>query len=406
MSRLLYQAELPRRESGPLGQGSGITSPHTESNRRPSPYHGDALPTELWGPRALEGYPVSLPSAKTSHNLASEWAYLASIPQTTYMASTGSGWTANSIPDQTGRRILVTGANSGLGYVTALELARHGASVLMAVRDQAKGQDALGRIQTQCRGTADVSLVELDLADLANIRALVDQIGDSQLDVLINNAGIMAIPRQLTVDGFERQLGTNHLGHMALTLGLLPNLMASGHGGVRSRVVTVSSGAHRLGRINLDDLMGVSSYHPWRAYGQSKLANLLFTLELQRRLDLVKAPVDAYSAHPGYADTNLQSVGPAMRGDKRGQSMMAWANAKLAQPAEMGALPTLYAATESGIPAGAFIGPDGFLEQRGYPKVVSPNSAGRDGQMARELWDASEVLIGMSFDEVVSTSLT
>jgi NAD(P)-dependent dehydrogenase (short-subunit alcohol dehydrogenase family) len=317
------------------------------------------------------------------------------------MASTGTKWTSTSIPDQTGRRILVTGANSGLGLVTALELARHGAEVLMAVRDPHKGQQARERILTQCSGSANVALVSLDLADLSSVQSLVSELAGTQLDVLINNAGIMAIPRQLTVDGFERQLGTNHLGHMALTLGLLPNLLAHGAGAVRARVVTVSSGAHRLGRINLDDLMGVASYHPWRAYGQSKLANLLFTLELQRRLDAIAAPVDAYSAHPGYADTNLQSVGPQMRGDERGQSMMKWANARLAQPAEMGALPTLYAATESGIPAGAFIGPDGFLEQRGYPKIVSPNAAGRDAQMARRLWDASEVLIGMTFDQAV-----
>ena len=320
------------------------------------------------------------------------------------MASSGAKWTAHSMPDQTGKRMLVTGANSGLGYVTALELARHGASVLMAVRDPQRGQEALERLQAQCGGVADATLVPLDLADLSSVSSLVEQLAGSQLDVLINNAGIMAIPRQLTVDGFERQLGTNHLGHMALTLGLLPNLMASGRSGVRARIVTVSSGAHRLGKINLDDLMGVASYQPWRAYGQSKLANLLFTLELQRRLDEAQAPINAYSAHPGYADTNLQAVGPAMRGDDRGQSMMKWANTKLAQPAEMGALPTLYAATEPGIPAGSFIGPDGFLEQRGYPKVVSPNAAGRDAGMARRLWSASEVLIGMTFDKAMEAA--
>jgi len=233
------------------------------------------------------------------------------------------------------------------------------------------------------------------------VHALVAELNGSLLDVLINNAGIMAIPRQLTVDGFERQLGTNHLGHMALTLGLLPNLLATGRSSSATRIVTVSSGAHRLGKIDLDDLMGVRSYSPWRAYGQSKLANLLFTLELQRRLDDMRAPINAYAAHPGYADTNLQAVGPAMRGDKRGQSMMTWANAKLAQPASMGALPTLYAATEKGIPAGSFIGPDGFLEQRGYPTAVTPNSAGRDAQMARALWSASESLIGMTFEQAV-----
>jgi NAD(P)-dependent dehydrogenase (short-subunit alcohol dehydrogenase family) len=318
------------------------------------------------------------------------------------MATTHTRWTQDSIPDQSGKRILVTGANSGLGFVTVRELARHGATVLLAVRDQERGEQARADILNDLGGPADISVVPLDLADLASVRALVAHLAGSPLDVLINNAGIMAIPRQLTVDGFERQLGTNHLGHMALTLGLLPNLMATGGSGATTRIVTVSSGAHRLGKIDLDDLMGVRSYKPWRAYGQSKLANLLFTLELQRRLDDIHAPVNAYSAHPGYADTNLQSVGPAMRGDKRGQSMMSWANEKLAQPAAMGALPTLYAATEPGVPAGAFIGPDGFLEQRGYPTVVTPNSAGRDAHMARALWTASEALIGMTFQQAIA----
>jgi short-subunit dehydrogenase len=317
------------------------------------------------------------------------------------MASTQAKWTADSMSDQSGKRIVVTGANSGLGYVTARELARHGATVLMAVRDVQRGEKAREDILAEIGTAVEISVVPLDLADLASVRALVAQLEGTELDVLINNAGIMAIPRQLTVDGFERQLGTNHLGHMALTLGLLPNLLATGRARTNTRIVTVSSGAHRLGKINLDDLMGVRSYSPWRAYGQSKLANLLFTLELQRRLDGMRAPVNAYSAHPGYADTNLQAVGPAMRGDKRGQSMMSWANDKLAQPASMGALPTLYAATEPGVPAGSFVGPDGFLEQRGYPTVVSPNSAGRDAQMARALWTASESLIGMTFQQAI-----
>ena len=322
------------------------------------------------------------------------------------MATTQAKWTADSIPDQTGKTILVTGANSGLGYVTARELARHGATVVMAVRDLDRGEQARSRMLDEIAGEAQISVVPLDLADLASVRALVDDLEGSRLDVLINNAGIMAIPRQLTVDGFERQLGTNHLGHMALTLGLLPNLLATGGTSATTRIVTVSSGAHRLGKINLDDLMGVRSYSPWRAYGQSKLANLLFTLELQRRLDDMRAPVNAYAAHPGYADTNLQAVGPAMRGDKRGQSMMSWANDKFAQPATMGALPTLYAATEPGVPAGSFIGPDGFMEQRGYPTVVTPNSAGRDAQVARALWTASEALIGSTFEQAVAASGT
>ncbi len=310
-------------------------------------------------------------------------------------------WTTVDIPDQTGRRVIVTGANSGLGYHTALELARHGAEVIMAVRDPDKGAAAADLITAEISGPGRVEVRELDLADLGSVQHFAESCVNERIDLLINNAGIMAIPRQLTVDGFERQFGTNHLGHMALTLRLLPALVRTGQQFGTSRVVTVSSGAHRMGRIDLADLMGEKRYQPWRAYGQSKLANLLFTLALQSRFDQRQLQVGAYAAHPGYANTNLQGVAPQMKGSAAGARMASWANSVMAQPAAMGALPTLCAATAPGVPPGAFVGPDGFLEQRGHPRVVTPSAAGRDATMAAQLWTASEALIGLTFDEAL-----
>ena len=312
-------------------------------------------------------------------------------------------WTSNDIPVLTGRHALVTGANSGLGFHTALGLARHGARVTMAVRDRGRGETALARVLETVPDAA-VSLAELDLADLASVRALAAHVvssGDG-LDLLVNNAGVMAIPRRTTVDGFEMQLGTNHLGHMALTLGLLPALVRTGQESRTTRVVTVSSGAHRFGRIDLDDLMGERRYQPWRAYGQSKLANLLFTAELQRRLTTADLPVASYAAHPGYASTNLQHVAPEMTGSSLGKRFADWGNSVIAQSAEMGALPTLYAATEPGLAPGSFVGPDGFLEQRGYPRVVGSSGAARDVAMAGRLWERSEQLLGLTWDDALA----
>jgi NAD(P)-dependent dehydrogenase (short-subunit alcohol dehydrogenase family) len=314
-------------------------------------------------------------------------------------------WTAADIPDLTGRRALVTGANSGLGLVTAMELARHGADVLVAARDTAKGEAALARITEEISASAghgSATLVRLDLADLASVREVADQVGGEPLHLLVNNAGVMAIPRRDTVDGFEMQLGTNHLGHMALTLRLLPALVAAGRAGTPSRVVTVSSNAHKFGKVDLDDLMGEKSYQPWRAYGQSKLANLLFMLELQRRIDATGLPVGSYGAHPGYSATNLQGVAPQMRGSSFGQRMTDLGNKVLAQSAEMGALPSLYVATAPGIPPTAYAGPDGFMEQRGHPRLVAPNAAARDEAVAEALWDRSEALVGVTFDEAAA----
>jgi NAD(P)-dependent dehydrogenase (short-subunit alcohol dehydrogenase family) len=314
-------------------------------------------------------------------------------------------WTSRDIPDLTGRHALVTGANSGLGFHTALELARHGARVTMTARDSARGAAALEQVRQSLAstpGAGEVALAPLDLADLSSVAALAESVESDRLDVLVNNAGVMAIPRRTTADGFEMQLGTNHLGHMALTLRLLPTLVRTARGSRTTRVVTVSSGAHRFGRIDLDDLMGEKRYQPWRAYGQSKLANLLFTAELQRRLTTADLPVAAYAAHPGYASTNLQHVAPEMTSSSLGKRFADLGNSVLAQSAEMGALPTLFAATEPGVAPGSFVGPDGFMEQRGHPRVVVPNGAARDMTMAARLWDRSEALIGISWADALA----
>ncbi len=317
-----------------------------------------------------------------------------------------SPWSCDDIPPLAGRHAVVTGANSGLGFHTALELARHGCGVTLAVRDRSRGESALTAMQRELGGlgsSGTLQLAALDLASLTSVQAFADRLLESGqgLDLLLNNAGVMAIPRRETADGFEMQLGTNHLGHMALTLRLLPVLIRTGERDVASRVVTVSSGAHRMGSIALQDLMGEARYRPWGAYAQSKLANLLFTFELQRRLDGLGLPVGAYAAHPGYADTNLASVAPRMKGSSVGTRMTRWANALLAQPAAMGALPTLYAATAPGLAPGSYIGPDGFLEQRGRPTAVSTSDSARDETMAAALWGASEDLIGVRFVDVV-----
>jgi NAD(P)-dependent dehydrogenase (short-subunit alcohol dehydrogenase family) len=304
-------------------------------------------------------------------------------------------WTADDLPDLTGRTAVVTGANSGLGLATALELARHGADVTLAVRDHAKGTWAQGLIADQT-GTA-VSLGRLDLADLASVREFSDSWSASHtggLDLLINNAGVMATPHRKTTDGFELQFGTNHLGHFALTGLLLPALVAR----PRSRVVSVSSMAHRMsGGLDLDYLMDGHRHKPWTSYSQSKLANLLFTAELQRRLDAAGVPMLALAAHPGYANTNLQSVAPAMSGKSMQAKFMSTGNKLVAQSAEMGALPTLFAATAPGLPGDTYVGPDGLLEMRGFPRIVGRSAAARNAADAARLWDLSEQLTGVTY---------
>ncbi len=289
-----------------------------------------------------------------------------------------TSWTTRDIPDQTGRTVIVTGANSGLGKATSAALAGAGARVVMAVRDLERGRQAAAAIS----GLTEVR--ELDLADLSSVRRFVDGI-DSAVDVLVNNAGVMAIPLARTRDGFEMQFGTNHLGHFALTNLLLPQ--------ITDRVVTVSSTAHKTGTIVLDDLnWNTRPYKAWGAYGQSKLANLLFTLELERRLEADHSPVRAFAAHPGYAATNLQS-----HSNNRAMHLFLQVGNKLmAQSEDMGALPTLFAATQT-LPGASYVGPNGFAEARGYPTLIGRTTKASDATMAQKLWDASEKLTGVSF---------
>jgi NAD(P)-dependent dehydrogenase (short-subunit alcohol dehydrogenase family) len=302
-----------------------------------------------------------------------------------------SKWTAERMPDQGGRTAVVTGANSGLGLVTARELARSGARVVLACRDVAKGESARREIEAAAPG-APLELEALDLASLDSVRAFAERFkaGHDGLDLLINNAGVMATPRRRTADGFELQFGTNHLGHFALT-GLLIGAM---DGRDDARVVTLSSTAHRTGRIAFDNLDGERHYFRWRAYGQSKLANLLFALELDRRLRAAGSSIKSVAAHPGYAATNLQFAGPPLVD----RVVMTVGNRLIAQSDEMGALPTLYAATEPGVEGGTYVGPDGIGEQRGHPKPVSPNRAARNEAVARRLWDVSERMTGVTFE--------
>jgi NAD(P)-dependent dehydrogenase (short-subunit alcohol dehydrogenase family) len=298
----------------------------------------------------------------------------------------GAKWTPDRIPSQEGRVAVVTGSNSGLGLIAARELARAGARVVIACRNTEKGEAAARDIA----GSAEVR--ELDLGSLDSVRAFAERYRSEhdRLDLLINNAGVMAPPRRETSDGFELQFGTNHLGHFALT-GLLIGAMGSGDD---RRVVTVSSTAHRTGTIRFDDLQGERRYRRWRAYGQSKLANLLFALELDRRLRAVGSRIVSVAAHPGYAATNLQSAA-APRVDRM---VMAVTNRVFAQSAEMGALPLLYAATHPGLEGGTYIGPDGRGEQRGYPEPASPSRDARDEEVARRLWTVSEGLTGVRFE--------
>ncbi|HEV7808458.1 MAG TPA: oxidoreductase [Solirubrobacteraceae bacterium] len=290
---------------------------------------------------------------------------------------TSSRWTAADTPDMTGRTVVVTGANSGLGAIAARELARAGARVVLAVRDSARGEAAAATMP----GVTEVRA--LDLADLGSVRAFAAA-WDGPLDVLVNNAGVMALPKRRTADGFEMQIGTNHLGPFALTNLLLAQ--------ITDRVVTVSSFAHRTGKIDFDDLNAERRYGRWSAYGQSKLANLLFTLELQRRLDVVGSDISAHAAHPGYAATNLQghTTHPVDR------LVMGITNRVIAQRDEMGALPILFAATQD-LPAGSYTGPGGFQEMRGHPAAAGRSVAACDADVARRLWDVSEQLTGVSF---------
>lgn len=309
----------------------------------------------------------------------------------------GRGWTEDKIPDLTGTTAIVTGANSGLGFVTAAQLAAHGASVTLAVRDAERGAAAVERMRGRLPD-AELSVRVLDLASLDSVAGFAAEFtaGPGRLDLLVNNAGVMNLPQRRTADGFEMQFGTNHLGHFALTGGLLPLLLASPD----ARVVTLSSTMHRIGKMDFDDLMGAKRYRAWPAYGQSKLANLLFTAELQRRATAATAPLRAMAAHPGFALTNLQTAGPAMRGAKSGTRrarLMATLTREFAQPAVWGALPTLYAATVPGLAGNSFVGPEGFGQQHGHPVPVTRSKRAQSTEDARRLWTESERLTGVSY---------
>jgi NAD(P)-dependent dehydrogenase (short-subunit alcohol dehydrogenase family) len=299
-------------------------------------------------------------------------------------------WTVESIPDLSNKIAIVTGANSGLGYETALGLAAKGAQVIIASRDAKKGQEAVSKLQaTRPRG--QVSFMALDLANLAAIRQFAEQYSQQYktLDLLINNAGVMHLPYRETADGFEMQFGTNHLGHFALTGHLLPLIINT----PKARVVSVSSGLHHSGHINFDDLHGKIAYDEYKAYSQSKLANLLFAYELQRKFTAHNIDAISVGAHPGYAATNLQfHSGSGWR-----DAMMRFTNMLFAQSAAMGALPTLFAAVDPSVRGGQYIGPSGMMEMHGYPAVVKSNPESNDPLIAQKLWEVSEKLTGVTY---------
>jgi NAD(P)-dependent dehydrogenase (short-subunit alcohol dehydrogenase family) len=302
-------------------------------------------------------------------------------------------WNSEQIPDQRDRTAIVTGANSGLGLAAARELALHGASVVMACRDLEKGARAKQELEAQVPD-ARVELAGLDLADLSSVASFADgfraRSDGAGLDLLINNAGVMASPRRETKDGFELQFGTNHLGHFALTA----RLIGAMEGRRDARVVTVSSNAHKIGRISFDNLQGERHYFRWNAYNQSKLANLLFALELERRLRAAGSTVKSLAAHPGYAATNLQTAAPPALD----RLIMRFTDALMSQSADAGALPILFAATQPDLPGGSYVGPDGPGEFRGHPHLSTPTRSAQDGEAAARLWEVSEELTGVSFE--------
>jgi NAD(P)-dependent dehydrogenase (short-subunit alcohol dehydrogenase family) len=301
------------------------------------------------------------------------------------------GWTAADIPDLGGRTAVVTGATSGLGLVTARELHRDGADVTLAVRDLPRGAAVAREI---AGGREPPETMALDLADLGSVRAFAAAYAErhQRLELLVNNAGVMGLPHRRSADGFELQMATNHLGPFALTGLLLPALLAA----PEARVVPVSSLAHRFGRLSAGVLAGEGRYRRWQAYSATKLANLRFAFELQRRADLAGVPLLSVAAHPGWVGTNLLLAGPRME-SSAAKLRLAWIATRLIQGADMGALPILFAATMPALPRGAFVGPDGPGETRGHPRLVAASAAARDRSAARRLWAASEQLTGVRF---------
>jgi len=329
---------------------------------------------------------------------------------------TAADWDAVEMGDLRGETAVVTGANSGLGYEVAKQFAVHGADVVLACRDIERGTEAGERIR-HVAPTARLTVIELDLADLSSIRAFAASFEDThdELHYLCNNAGVMAVPRGETKDGFETQFGVNHLGHFALTGLLLGRLRATDG---ETRVVTQTSGLHENGEIDFEDLQHEDSYDEWDAYGRSKLANVLFAYELQRRLRHAARSaaerssgersdprdgvgiedVTSVVTHPGYADTNLQRRGPEQFGSRPRRWTMTLANAVLAQPREMGALPMLYAATADDIEGGEYVGPGGFQNMRGHPTKQASSDRSYDETTAARLWGVSENLTGVRYE--------
>jgi NAD(P)-dependent dehydrogenase (short-subunit alcohol dehydrogenase family) len=308
-------------------------------------------------------------------------------------------WTAEDIPTQAGKVAVVTGANIGIGYHTALELARHGAIVILGCRAVGKGKDAVKRIQEQVPG-AKVEFHSLNLADLGSVRQFAQEVSArfQTIDLLINNAGIMGIPERLpSVDGYETQFATNHLGHFALTALLMPNLLNS----PSPRVVTVSSLAHARGTIKLDDLNSEKSYDAWAAYSASKLANLLFAYELDRRSRKAGSNLLSIAVHPGVAKTNILSSGPTLGTGTNLRTQISNILAPLfGQSDAQGALPSLYAATAPRVEGGEYYGPDGFMGIAGLPVKTKSNAVSKDPTLAAKLWEASEKLTKTSYGQL------
>ncbi len=313
--------------------------------------------------------------------------------------NTNSKFTANDVPQQQGRRALITGANSGIGFEAALELARHGAEVILPARTLDKANDAIARIRRDVPN-AKLTPAILDLASLASVRAfaafIVTNFPGQSLDLLINNAGVMGIPnRELTVDGYERQFATNYLGPFALTALLFPHLKPQ----PGTRIVVVASAIANQGKIAFDNLQAERNYNPmFGAYAQSKLADLIFQQELQRRLTAAGSPILSTGAHPGYAITNLQSSGPQGQEQLLFRIMAAILKPLASQDAHNGALPTLYAATSPSVTPGGYYGPSGFQELKGYPVPAKICPAAKDLALAKRLWTETEKLTGVTFN--------
>lgn len=308
-------------------------------------------------------------------------------------------WTIADIPSQAGKRILITGANSGIGYHAAFTLAYKGAHVILACRDRSRGEAALARLATEAPGST-LELAILDLASLASVRDFAARHVHQPLDILINNAGVMAPPkRQQTSDGFELQFGTNVLGHFALTGLLLPALQkAAADSAVPPRIVTIASIAHKRGRLNFDDLQYKRNYSPTKTYQQSKLANLMLALELDRRLRAIGSTILSIAAHPGVANTNLFQTGERSAIENSARKVMGHLIGAFLNTDAEGALPTLYAATASGVVGGGYYGPQGFLEMCGEevgPAKLAPQA--KDTTAAARLWNICEELTEVKF---------